>query len=260
MAFEYAGNLNGNKGAIVQNFQIGADMYVGQIVAEDYSNFYGHIIPIAAAGAAPDVTHAILGLCNAVVTSPTYDQTYQGDKATYDSTQATLVANDPVGPTMVAVTIWRPGDMWRAPIVKDTIGTVMDEYTETLGDATGKLLTHATATNFQAGYATAYCRTGANRGQYRVITSGSTTTKVPTVPFTYDIAQGDTFVVAAMKLGRAMMALDSQFQGIDGDLTTGGSYYNVFCHQLDLESSGREFAIVSLEFHHTWYVHSTSYH
>jgi len=257
MAFTYAGNLISNKPAVLQPMQIGADTYVGQPVIED-ANFYGHVTPPTDVdgGAAPDATTPFLGLCVGIVNDPLYSSTYQADYAVYDSTMATVVANDNKDAAQVLVAIARPGDIWQTPVVKDTLGTALDTLTETTGDATGVTITHNSTSDHQSGYATVYCRTGANRGLYRIMTSGSATTKVVTVPFPYATAANDTFVSAQIRLGRFMLAFDSLYMAIDGNVATGGSYYTAFCHKLDLEASGEEKAWITLHPSQMW--HSTS--
>lgn len=254
MAFIYAGNLIGNKPPIIQPMHIGAAIYVGQPVIED-SNFYGHVIaPTDVDGdAAPSLTTPFVGLCVGIVNDPIYSAAYQAEYNTYDSSLAAILANSNKDASQVLVSIARPGDLWEAPVVKDTIGTALTELTNSSASSNGTTLTHTVGTNSQAGYSTLYCRKGANKGQYRIVTSGSTSTKVVTVPFPYAIADGDVFVNATARLGRMMMIFDSLYMAIDGDVTTGGSYYTAFCHKLDLETSGEEKAWISIHPNHMWY-------
>ena len=253
MAFIYAGNLISNKPAVIQRFQTGAAVYVGQPVIEDYSNLYGHVIPLAAAAAAPDTTYNIMGVCVGIVNDPLYSSTYQAEYNTYDTTKAAVVANAHKDASMIEVAISRPGDMYEVPIVKDTIGTALDVVTNTTESTTALTLTMAAGTDYQLGYATMYCRSGANKGLSRVITTCSTTAKDATIAFPYTIAVNDTFVCAAIKLGRFMLTPDSLFMAIDGDVATGGNYYNAWCHKMDLSTAGAEKAWISFHPFHCWY-------
>lgn len=252
MAWAFHGNMYGAP-PVIMRMQIGADCYVGQVVQSDASNGYGHVIPAAVAGAGPDVTSNLVGVITGVVNSPSYDSSYQGDKATYDSSQANQVDNDPKGPTEVEVTIMRPGDLWRAPIGKVTATAALDTVTATSADTAGDDIIHTadTITAPTSKYATIYCRSGANRGQYRVITAGGTTDQDVTVCFTYDIAVGDVFVCANVVLGPARIDFTTNILGIDGD-TSVSNYYDVFCHKLNLEEAGKEYAVVSFAAHHLW--------
>jgi hypothetical protein len=255
MAFEYAGNMRGLGSPIINRFQIGATCYVGQLLRADgvSGGTGGMVIPAAAAAADPDVSSAIIGPCVAVRTSPTYSSTYQGDTATLDAAQAAQVANDPVGATEVDVCILAPGDMIKAPICTTTLGTAPTLLTVTTGSADGLTFVANTVATTVDDYSTAYCRTGANRGQYRNVITAGTTTQTFTIAFTYDIAEDDTFVVVNMTKGFTKFDLDSQFQAFNGadDLTTA---YHGYCHQLNLEEAGQEWAIVAPSAAHLWNV------
>ena len=253
MAFIYAGNLISNKPAVIQRFQTGAAVYVGQPVEEDYANLYGHVITLAAAAAAPDTTVNIMGVCVGIVNDPLYSATYKAEYNTYDSTLAAVVANAHKDASMIEVAIARPGDMYEVPIVKDTIGTALDVVTNTTTEAAGTTLTMAAGTDYQLGYATMHCRSGNNKGLERIVTTSSTTVKTCNTPFPYAIVSGDTFVIAAVKLGRFMLVPDSLFMAIDGDVATGGNYYNAWCHKMDLSTAGAEKAWISFHPFHCWY-------
>lgn len=253
MAFTYAGSMHGGA-PIVRNLQISADCYVGQMIRADAgtSGLGGHVSPMAASAAGPDVTSSILGICTGIVTSATYSSTYSGNGATYDTTQAAQVANDPVGAAEIEVTMLAPGDMVKAPIAFTTVGTAPTVLTCTTGSADGltfvsNALSQATIDDFS----TVYCRTGANRGIYRVVTTGATATQTMTVAFPYDIAAGDTFVAVQLVLGKCHWDIGSQFQAWLGNAAL-SNYYEGYCHQLNLEEAGREFAVISIAAHHLW--------
>lgn len=252
MAWEFAGNMYGAP-PLLLNMQVGADVYVGQLLGNDHANGYGHVIPAAVAAAGPDVTTGLVGVCVGVITSPVYTAaTYQSDKCTYDTTQATQVANDPVGAAEVQVAVMRPGDLWKAPIGKVTVATALDTITVTTADTAGDDVIHTGAITAPTHLlSTIYCRTGANRGLYRVITSGGTADQDVTICFPYDIAVGDTFVACNVKLGACRIDLSTNALGIDGD-TAVDNYYDAFCTELNLETSGEEYAVISFASHHIW--------
>jgi len=254
MAWTFHGNMYGAP-PLLMNMQVGADCYVGQVVQSDIANGYGHVIPAAVAGAGPDVTCGLVGVITGVVHSPTYTQaTYQGDKATYDTSQAAQLANSPKGAVEVQVAVMRPGDLWRAPIYKVTEGTALDTVTPSATDAEGDDIAH-TATAITAPtnlLSTIYCRKGSNKGLYRRITSGGTKDQDVTICFPYDIATTDEYVCANVVLGPARIDFSTAILGIDGD-TAVSSYYDVFCHILNLEEAGKEYAVVSFAAHHIWH-------
>jgi hypothetical protein len=169
-----------------------------------------------------------------------YNATYKGDLITYDTTQATLAVNDPVGAAMAEVQIITPNSLLRAPIVKDTVGTAPECKACTTGSSDGLTFVVATIDTTVSQFSTVYCRTGANRGEYRKVTTGATTTQTVLVPFTNDIAVGDTFCIANVVQGLAHIDLDTQFQGIDSSPAL-SSYYVAIVHELNLEVAGQEY-------------------
>lgn len=252
MAITYAGNVYGATAGPIHNMQVEADCYVGQIVIGS-AGAGGHVLACAGAGAGPDTTNNIIGIIVGAVTSPTYDSTYQGDKITYDTTQANQLLNDPVGAALAQVQIIRPGDLLRCPLYKTTKGTALDVLSASAVSTDGLAVYHTgtAITALDDDFSTVYCRTGANRGIYRVVTTGGTKTQTLLIGFPYDIAIGDTFVTAQMKLGVTRFEFDSYKLGIaaNDDLT---QYFMGYCHKLDLEKAGEEYAIVSIHTSHLW--------
>ena len=247
MAFSFAGDLSG-AAPVVKKLQIAADVYQGQLLRWD-DNAGGLVEPVAAAAAGPDVTSIVAGICTGIVTSPVFNATYKGDKGTYDTAQADLEANNPVGPTLAEVLLITPTTLIKAPIVKDTIGTAPERKACTTGSADGLTFVVPAIDTTVSNYSSAYCSAGANRGQYRKITTGAVTTQTVLVPFTYDIAVGDIFCIANIKEGLAHIDLDTQLQGIDSSpaLT---SYFVVYVHELNLEEAGKEYAIFTISPRH----------
>lgn len=244
---EYAGDLSG-AAPVIKNYKVSADCYAGQLLRWDV-NGGGTVEPVAVAGAGPDTTSYIAGICTGVVTSPTYNATYRGDLCTYDTTQATLVANDPVGAAEVQVTLVTPTTLLKAPIVKDTIGTNAERKACTTGSSDGLTLVVAAIDTTVSQYSTVYNSIGANVGEYRKVTTGATTTQTVLVPFQYDIAVGDTFCIANVVEGNAHIDFESQFQGIDSSAAL-SNYYTVTVHELNLKEAGKEYAVFSINPRH----------
>jgi len=190
-----------------------------------------------------------MGICNSVVTSPTYNSTYKGDLATYDTTQATMVANEPVGACLVRVDVIFPGDIVCFPLVKDTMGTAPERKACTTGSADGLTFVTATVDTTVDDYSTVYCSKGANRGEYRAVTTAGTTTQTVTMAFSNDIAVGDEFVIVNICKGYCHFDFDSQFQGIDTSAAL-SNYFRGVCHQLELQKSGEEKAYVTIAARH----------
>jgi hypothetical protein len=236
----------------VRNFQIGATLYQGQLLGYDTSGATngGYVIPVVDAAAGPDTTTFVVGICSGIVQSAkAFNSTYKGDSLAYSTTQATLAAYDPADAVMAQVTLLTPTSLIKGPIVKDTIGTNPVEVTNTTASSGGTTVTFATIDTTVDGLSTMYCRTGANRGLSRKVTTVGTTSSVAVVPFPYAIAVGDTFCIANVVEGMAHIQLDTQFQGIDSsaDLT---NYYKVYVHQLNLEEAGKEYATFTISSDH----------
>ena len=243
------GNLNGCS-TVVEKFQIGATCYVGQIMAADRAVAGGAVYPSVAAAAGPDTAMAIVGVCESVITSPTFNSTYNGDTATYDTTQALQVANDPVGPCLVKVGLITPSTLVQFPVVLTTIGTAPNRQvcsTTVANGLTYVLTTAITTTN--SGYSTGYCSIGANKGQYRKITTGAVQTQTVLIAYTYQINAGDTFVTVNMTKGACHFDLDSQIQGINS-AGAGTNYFKGFCTNLILDTAGQEKAVLTINATH----------
>lgn len=251
MAFSWAGDLTGAR-PVVRNFPIGATLYEGQLLGYDTAGATngGYVIPVADAAAGPDTTTFVMGICSGIVQSARlFNSTYKGNYLAYTITQATLAAYDPADAVMAQVTLVTPLTLIKGPIVKDTIGTNPVEVTNTAASSGGTTVTFTTIDTTVDGYSTMYCRTGANRGLSRKVTTAGTTSSVAVVPFPYAIAIGDKFCIANVVLGQAHIQLDTQFQGIDSsaDLTY---YYKVYVHELNLEEAGKEYAVFTLSAAH----------
>jgi hypothetical protein len=229
--------------------QVAANCYVGQIVMTD-ANAGGTVEPAVAAAAGPDSASRLVGPVNSVVTSPTYDSTYKGDLATYDTTQATQVANDPVGACLVRVDILFPGDIVCFPIVKDTMGTAPERKAATTTVTDGLTFVTDTVDTTVSNYSSAYCSKGTNRGVIRKITTAGTTTQTVLVAFPYDIAIGDEFVIVNLKIGETKWDFDTQIQGVDSSIPYTSNYYWGFCHSMELQKSGEEKAYITIGARH----------
>ena len=258
MGFQFAGSLSG-AAPIVRRYQAGTTMYVGNLVQSGLVNvgLGGHVDILEVATEAWETTQPIMGMVTAIADeSRTYVKSVSGtagygDRTTYTYTQATIAANLGTklsGGAEVDVTLAIPMDtLIRAPIYNTVWGTALTEQVVTTASSTGVTITAAgdAVTDMTAGFLTAYCRSGANRGHYRVVTTTtSTTVNTVVIPFPYGIAVGDVFVLAACSLGIAGMNICTACDAIDGNKIS-TYYYPAFYHDINLEESGKEYAIFS---------------
>ena len=247
--FEYAGSLVGGGAApIVREFQISETCYVGQLVMGPRVGGLGGNIQIAdAATEASENDQPIMGIVAGVVdSSRAYSSTYYGDGSTYTTTQATIAST---GTPRVKVTLAIPWvTLIRGPIFNAAYGTALTVQTVTTASSGGVTITAANnaITDIADDFAVAYCRTGANRGHYRVVTtSTSTTVNTVTVPFPYGIALGDTFVIASCVPGIGGLNIPATANCIDGNDDM-NAYYDVFYHEINLAEAGKEYAVFAL--------------
>jgi len=247
MAFEYSGSLSGAAPVVVQ-LDIGETCYEGQLLGTGILGGAGGHVQILDAAAAEAFENDIvpIGICAGVVDpSRTYNTTYRGNSSTYTTTQATILANGMPG--RVQVVLARPFDtLIKGPICYTAYGTAPTVLTNTTASAGGVLVTHAgeAITDTADDLCTVYCRTGANRGLYRVVTTGATGSQTVTIPFPNAIAIGDTFVKVACTLGYGGLNIISTADCIDGDNAL-SYYYAVYYHEINCEVAGQEYAIFS---------------
>jgi hypothetical protein len=242
MAFSYAGNiLYPGAPPVIKKMAIGATCYTGQIAIYDVNgatNGGDVIAATAVASNTPDATQMFLGLILGFDgETQTYNSTYKGITGTYSTTQ---------GATRYAqVALVTPYTLIHAPICHGTIGTVPSTVALTGASAGGTAIGHAALAHTTIdGYSTVYMRTGASKGQYRKVTTvTSTSAEVVVLPFSGALAVGDTAVIVNIVEGLAHIQLDSQFQAIDGNWAT--NYFRAYVHELNLEEAGKEYCVFS---------------
>ena len=238
--FEIAGSQYGYPTNLV-NMHTGESMYEGQLLMAGgaLSGEGGHVMIADAASEAEEDDQPIIGICKAIMDgSRTYSSTYFGNGTTFTQTQATILAN---GPSEVQVALIDVGTLVLGPVRNAALTTALTELEVTTASTTGATITHANDTleDLPDDYSTAYCRSGANQGQYRVIKTGGANAQVVGIPFKGDMAVGDVYIAAACTLGEAMMEIPAAANCVDGNNAHAG-YYNVFGRQLLLEESMRE--------------------
>lgn len=256
MGFTYAGNLGGAGAPVVRRLFAGeaaaAKMYVGQLVGDGkVAGEGGHVQIADVAAEANDDTLKIIGMTSGIVddsrvyTAATSGTAQYGDNTTCTATQATVLST---GAPELDVILIVPGvTLVRAPIYNAAWGTALTEQVVTTASSGGTLVTAASnaITNIADDYATVYCRSGANRGIYRIATTTTTTVQTVTVPFPYGTVVGDKFVTASCVLGIGGLDFPATADCIDGNNDM-DSFFDVYYHEINLEETGKEYAIFSL--------------
>lgn len=252
MGFSIAGSLSGN-GPVIVNMHVSETCYVGQLVmTPTIGGLGGNCQILDAANEAHENDLWVMGLVvgsggrlggGSSGSERTFNSTYKGDTIIYTTTQATIAANGEPGTARVAIIT--PDTLLRGPIFNGAFGTALTELDITTADSAGTSVTHAgdTITDIADDLGTVYCRSGANKGLYRIVTTGTTTAQTVTIPFPYTIAANDVFVMASVvKTGLGGIQIPATADCIDGNAAL-SSYFDVFVHELNLEETGKEFAI-----------------
>jgi len=232
-------------------------LYRGQLV----KSISDGVAPVGAASGARDASgdsHIVGIVVGDNNKTPVYDSTYKTHSITAVATQAALAARNtilhggvgyPKGDkrALVLVDVIDPLTWVYGPIFQTAFGTALSLLTATAGSTDGGVTGPTTnACDFTpvADLCTIYCRSGANKGQYRVTTDTSTTVPTVTHAFMEDIAIGDTFVRAPLAMGRSFLQLQAtESMYINGAASPATNYFEVTVIKLDLETAGKEHAI-----------------
>ena len=177
---EVAGSLSGVAGVIERQFAIGASVGKGQVVCLDTTA--GRLSEILDPATVNDYTEGI----GVALEAGTYSTT----QAAALGQRGTLVRAS-CSPFQIVRGLAVGGTAQGTAFAEATDGNLL---TNTSASAGGTTITDADVgtSEFVSGYA--FCLSGANKGQRRIITTHTdNTSMVVTVPFTSAIAVGDTF-------------------------------------------------------------------
>lgn len=241
------------------NNTTGQTLYVGQlVVAGANAGCSGSVKAWNPAGTGDTTADqvpfgVVVGLNNK---DPLFSSTYKSEYIASVQSQADLLArkyfgqegmygkNDPQA--MVQVAVLSPETILKGRIFNSTYGTVISYVTISTGSATGAGFTSDAANHTPVAYnATVYCRTGANKGLYRVTYDTSATVRTVYQYFPYDITAGETFkAVNITALGTCKMMTDTVGTFIDNAAAVGTTNYVwIDVLELNLETDGQEYAI-----------------
>ena len=230
--------------------------YIGQLVCW----FGGGVYPLIAAAAAPEVTTFPFGVVIGFNTQAPnfYDSTYKAEYATSVITKAGLIAKyGQVVLTegmmhknelqlMLKVALIEPDcTVLEGPIYNGTAGTAVGVVTCNGVDTDGLTgMTHtASDATLVANNNMFYCRSGKNRGLYRMSYAASATTPTFYSPWPYSWVVSDTFAVTNIGIGRQYAEFGAAGVGMfisnSDDLAEA---YVLNVHSMNLEVAGAETA------------------
>lgn len=231
-------------------------LYEGQLCKMDSGSFDG-AAPLAAASGAADTTgHQVIWgvVCGTNYKSPLFAATY-GQYAASVASQADQVATVKLGVEgmhpkgdprpMVEVAKLNASTVLKGDICNATQGVAPTVVTVTTGSTTGAGMTTG-AIDFTpvANMNTFYCRSGANKGIYRVSKTTSTTVHTFDTYWPYDIAVGDTFVAVPMRQGQSYVQINETSGYLGTCFSCAASpatnYFLIDVLELDLREAGKE--------------------
>ena len=238
-----------------------SQVFVGSMV---YDTADGVAVIGASVGAA-DTTNkrvpwgVVIGTSNDV---PIFSSTSNSDTITGVITQAAQIARANVGvegqnpkgdlQAFARVTLITPQTVLKAFLYNNALGVAPTVQTVTTGSSTGLTYTaNATDVAGAADLATAYCRTGANAGLYRITDDTSTTVIANDRAFQQDISIGDTFLRVPLRpLGLSRVQFDGNALFIDVSSGIGTNYWIINTLELNLTRPGAEYVIFTMHGDH----------
>lgn len=184
-------------------------------------------------------------LCE-IITAPAAADAHDGASIEYYGVEGPWGKGDPV--PMVKVAVITPSTVLRAPLkaTDAATGPALLTATNTSTDGLGITTNANDYTTGVAALHTIYCRSGANAGSYRIVTSTSSTIHTWDNAMIHDIAIGDTFVMVPMRpYGHSTVMFDdttaSWIDCDDGPVAAGTARWAINILRLDLREAGKEF-------------------
>ena len=230
-------------------------LYVGQLVTNTVASVSSGATAFVQAGT-PDTRvpfGVVVGTNNK---EPVFNSTYKCEYITSAVTQATMVARIWAGaegsmstkgdPTaMVEVAVISPETVLKGRIFNAAYGTALATGIVTTGTAgTGFTCAAGLGLTRIAYNSTHYCRSGLNKGIYRISYDTGTTAQATTVYlyYPYAISAGDVFVTVNLAQGITNITFDALGTYIDGQAAqTATQVARVL--EIDLSVAGQEYAL-----------------
>lgn len=185
--------------------------------------------------------------------NPQYNSTYKGEYLmAVDPHSTTTEFVGVEGPwskgdksAMAQISVIGPETILKGRLFNASYGTAPSVVTVSTASTTGAGYT-ASACDFTpvADLCSTYCRTGANRGIYRITTDTSTTVRTTGHYFPNDIAVGDTFVSVPLRtIGTSYVQTDAEATFFDVSASPATNYWVIEVLELNLKTAGDEYVI-----------------
>jgi hypothetical protein len=180
------------------------------------------------------------------ITAPAATDPHDGSANDYRLVEGPYSLGDPIA--MAKVAIITPTTVLRAPLYNAAVGTAPTVVTVTTGDTQGLGCTTGAAdfTSITSPLQTAYFRSGANAGVYRMKDDSSTTIHTWDTATKNDIAVGDTLVVVPLRThGPSTVMFDATSASFidvaDAPVLAGTNRWAINVLRLDLSEAGNEY-------------------
>jgi len=261
MSFPGMSVVHGSPQTIWMPVKPATTIYVGGFVTQDRTSRDDGVIMLPDAAGVANVTNhdQPFGICigtnrknplysatylTEYITAPAAGDAFGGASIEYVGVEGPWSKGDPI--PMVKVALVDANTVIRAPLRNAAIGTAPSVLTDTVGQASGLGFTAVADAATIAFMSTAYCRSGANEGAYRLIKSAGSTTHTWTKATRSACAIGDTWVTVPVPTfgpGTVMFdATTSMFIDVaDAPVANGTARWSIFVYRLDLRVAGQEY-------------------
>ena len=185
--------------------------------------------------------------------TPVYNSTYKVNKITGVASQANQIARSwsghegriyPKGDPqpLVEVAIIGPETVIVGPVKNSDIDVAPTLLTVTTASSDGatSLVTNGCEFTPVSDFSTIYCRTGANKGLYRITQDTSTVSPTNTLAFPKAVAVDDTLIRVPFRQGMSYIYIDSLAMYVDNSATPATNFYGVNVVDMDLSTAGEE--------------------
>ena len=239
--------------------------YIGQLLAYNNSTTVmldGTVAPLATASGAGDTTQlqVLAGVCVGFSKRTPTTVAVGSHVLEYDTgvvSQANQLAREWTGvegmyskgdpAVMILVAEILPQTVIQGPVCQAALGTAPTVVTTTAIGGTDGMITADTGNTPGYTHVTKtgmiYCRTGANKGIWRVNKNTTATAPSVTTGFPYDTAVGDTYLVLPFKQGISTLTIGGPGLYVDSSVApviAGTNQFAAIVYNIYAETAGRE--------------------
>ena len=219
---------------------------VGQLVYRAAANPVNlSYFPKAASGGGTDKPIGVVVATN--LRKPLYSATYNANYVTGVASRTDQLALEKQGSQGSMFGTGDPAPLVQVKLIgpqtelKGTLSAVPTPFQPTEVAADGSTLKASlTVTNY---FTTVYCRSGANQGIYRQMSTYSTNVLTFPLYWPYTTTTSDYFVAVNTTIGNTRINVDTDGRNLDVASSVDSNYYPVVVEEINLEEAGKEYVI-----------------